>query len=210
MVLVSVLLAFFVLGIKEDKSSSDSNIESDYWRDFDRANEKFSLWWSSIFWAALPQALVSICYRFDFDNAAALRTSPATESRTETTTPISTAVLLPKRVSRQFSKPYYMVTLAAWCLVNVAMLYLAAVDVIRFDGDNAYGMITAIFATPSMVLAIIALAAVRGELKKMWIYKEVWAIAPVADAEIGQSSAASVGEAEAKLSEKVDEIQEEA
>ncbi len=164
---------------KESSGSPESN-EASFMRDFAEIYMQYYNWWLSVLYASIPQALVGLCYRFDNANSSEVDPSGKVDAEiVEVATPTAVGVMIPKHLSNKFFKPYYLTALTTWCFVNLLFLYLVATNFISFDEpsqDKAYGLFAAIMATPVMLLAIIGLAAIRGELKKMWTYKEEWGV----------------------------------
>lgn len=149
-------------------------------RDFAMIYLRYYCWYISVLTAAIPQLLVGFCYRFDSANSPEVDLSAKADAETvEVTTPIALGVTVPKRLPNKFSKPYYLTALGVWCFANLVFLYLLAVGFVSFGmrlPDTAYGLSVAITTTPVMLLAMVGLAAVRGELQKMWAYEEEWGV----------------------------------
>ncbi len=139
-------------------------------------------WWRSLIWAVVPQTLITSCYHFDFDHATFLPANQVLEGeilQQRKTSVGFPSVCLPKHITRNFSKPYYVTSLMAWCAGNLLLLALIDADVVSLDAeDYRYGFVNVRVTIPLMVLALVGLAAMRGELQKMWSYKKSWHIVP--------------------------------
>lgn len=151
--------------------------------EFCKAMYKFGLIIDSVTVAAFPQALISLCYRFDKSNSLLSSANPDPESSAFflETFPIGAVVGVPKTLSKKFPKPYFIAAIAAWLFTNELMLISVAFSWIQLPEEtpSVFGLITGGAAMPVILLTIVGLAAARGELKTMWMYKEEWSVAPI-------------------------------
>lgn len=177
---VIITVAIFYKSDGDNNVMPEDGVEPFLARGLTDAYVNLVQWWNSLVWAALPQALIAICYRFDHANGASINLPSETDTLQAVTTKLGPGVHLPGRLSGKFSKPYYLTTIAAWCLANGVLLYGLSTGFVKFHQDDAtYGMLAALFACPFMVFAILIVAALRGELKAMWTFEEKWGMAPV-------------------------------
>ena len=139
--------------------------------------------WPAILFGSLlfstPLQFLSACYRFDFVNAGLdkyeplhSRSSSEEPSEIEITTPINSYESHGLSCA-EFEKPYFTSALAGWVCsaLVIAALYGNGVDAMTY----AYVGVYSAFVSPLvMTVGVGITSALRGEMRKVWTYKEEW------------------------------------
>ena len=153
------------------------------------------LYWIEILLATFPPTfIISTSLRLDFENHAAsvyARDDPV-NAPTDlillevvqaptikwTSEQLTTGIVIPASLPFTFKCPYFISTLLAWLLANLAVIHLLAhgflsdfgLDVVHF----AHTFYVLVCALPMVLLSLVMVALVRGEVKRMWFYTELW------------------------------------
>jgi hypothetical protein len=91
---------------------------------------------------------------------------------------LTTGVVIPASLPFMFKCTYFISTLLAWLLANLAVMYLLArgwlpdfgLDAIHF----AHTFYVLVCALPVVLLSLVMVALVRGEVERVWMYRELW------------------------------------
>lgn len=84
------------------------------------------------------------------------------------------AVVIPSTASLTFKCPYFASALLAWLLANVAVMQLQARGWLSDHNRFVYALGVFAFSLPMVVMSVVAVALMRGEMKRMWRYDGQW------------------------------------
>ncbi|KZT32497.1 hypothetical protein SISSUDRAFT_1055459 [Sistotremastrum suecicum HHB10207 ss-3] len=140
----------------------------------------WSSWMMPIYWSTFPGILITICYRFDFQNH--LTAHPEDQTRVsnilESVPPISRltgpGVVIPSEIQMpSFSKPYFISALTSWFVVNLAMIVILTGRQ-RVMPEVTFSAFAMFISIPAMCLSVVIMAIVRGQVRELLDYEEEW------------------------------------
>lgn len=137
--------------------------------------------------ASLLYKLNAICLRLDYANYVAnveaaegspvnliaLEVVPAPKSKCPDEK-FTSGVIIPTWMTDSFACPYFGSVLTAWFLANVGVTEAIRWGFLPDLGRFVYTGYLLLLAIPMVVLAIVATAMARGEMRRMWTYEEIW------------------------------------
>ncbi|ORY70632.1 hypothetical protein BCR35DRAFT_307935 [Leucosporidium creatinivorum] len=131
-------------------------------------------------WSAGPGFLIAVAYRFDYaqhlsltgESAPTLDTLDTPAKRPDFTR----GVIVPAVAPRRHRKPYYFSALFSWLLAQgLVTLFYHLVDVPQTIKEaNTFDLMGLTLAIPLMVVGLVVTASIRGEMRSLWRYSEVW------------------------------------
>jgi hypothetical protein len=133
--------------------------------------------------------IIPISLRLDFANHYAsaearqyvhlitLEVVPAPKDKRQ----LSAGIVIPSIMPFAFKCPYFISTLLAWLLANAAVMQLLAHGWLPDFGRFMYMIYVLVCALPMVVMSVFAVALIRGEVERMWRYKERWELEPGAE-----------------------------
>ena len=150
--------------------------------------------WFAILVATIPPtSIISISLRLDSTNHArnvrASLDDPTTTSADLVPLQIQvpkikwpsenlyTGVVIPYSLPFTFECPYFISTLLAWLLTNLAIMDLLArgwLSDFGLDVVFAHTFYVLVCALPVVLLSLVMVALARGEVEMMWTYVELW------------------------------------
>jgi len=131
-------------------------------------------------YAYVPGCLIALCLRFDYqrhlDSSAAssafiLSTVPAPELKKGKQQVLGEGVVLPSRAPTAFSKIYYTTALVAWGFTQLGLVCLEAFTNLSLENGYQFSAVALLLELPIICVAILSMAAIRGELKTLWTYR---------------------------------------
>jgi len=137
-------------------------------------------WMMPIYWSTFPGILITICYRFDFQNH--LTAHPETETRIsnilQSVPPVSNrtgaGTVIPSEVQMpSFSKPYFAAALTSWSIVNVVMI-ICLTGRQHVMPEVTFSAFAMFFSIPVMIATLCFTAIFRGEVRELLTYEEEW------------------------------------
>ncbi|KAH8112883.1 hypothetical protein DFH11DRAFT_1728226 [Phellopilus nigrolimitatus] len=133
--------------------------------------------WNSIFmstfWSASSFSILSMCYRFDYANALPADFKPLVSKK-----PVG-FYIRHGDANETFPTPYFTAAIDVYIFAYVIVALLSTGGVIKCRVENVAAYLLYI-ASPAMGITILLLATARGELRKLWGYKEDWNAIPSA------------------------------
>lgn len=146
----------------------------------------------SMLFSFIPFAIMSFCYRLDNHiSTSEVPTAPLTSFRISSSrdkkntdfTPLSPelkgfTIASESVFPRIQAKPcYFNASLAGWIAGYVILLLLAGGCYVPCPWESI-GIVVSGLSWPFMVMGILVLAAMRGEVRMVWAYKEDWRSKP--------------------------------
>lgn len=164
--------------------------------------------WMCTLFAAVPLSrLFATALRFDFANhdeatqsptpAIDVQTVPAPVAKTPGRQ-LTAGVKAPSHwavVTVPFERRYFQAVLAPWILAHIITYVLIDQGLLPSFGRAAYTLYAMLLSIPLMLTALVTVALLRGESKKMWKYEEVWTVKPIsAEAPVAVNAGAATFE----------------
>ena len=91
---------------------------------------------------------------------------------------LTTGVVIPASLPFTFECPYFTCTLLAWLFANMGVMFLLACGWLSDFGMDAvhfaHTFYVLVCASPMVLLSLFMVALVRGEVERVWMYREVW------------------------------------
>jgi hypothetical protein len=177
--LLGTAMVVFIVNKGSDSSAESTGWEGNY-LPVVRAWIETRDWLFSALYAHIPGGLIALCLRFDYqrhlDSSAAssefvLSTVPAPESKKGKQQRLGEGVVLPARAPTAFSKVYYTTALVAWGLAQFGLVCLEAFTSLSLDSGYEFTVLVLFLELPVICVAILAMAAIRGESKTLWTYR---------------------------------------
>ncbi|KAF7972756.1 hypothetical protein HWV62_17126 [Athelia sp. TMB] len=132
---------------------------------------------------ALPLCdLLSICLRLDYANCIAsdayAASAPLLSSGFFDLQPAAGGVRVPRRMPafRTFPRPYFTGALCAWGLAAAGVGLLTSGGALPDHRRLSFAFFVLVGAAPAVLLAILAVGAARGEVRRVWQYEERWGV----------------------------------
>ncbi|BGP25755.1 hypothetical protein Rt10032_c06g2831 [Rhodotorula toruloides] len=135
--------------------------------------------------SVFPGILAVGCYRFDYANhvdanpeLVAAVTFETCEPRKRFAKILSQGIILPEKGPSGFLTPYFTTALWSWILAYAATfaLFACAVPLPKDALTNgAFDMTALTLAIPFMMTGLVITASIRGEFRRLWKHREVWA-----------------------------------
>ncbi|KAF8585827.1 hypothetical protein K439DRAFT_1018570 [Ramaria rubella] len=188
-VLIAVTAVYFLQPIFERMSPEELSEYNALIYGYGQRYAQFSSYWfherSWIFWALysyLPGQLIAISLRFDYKRYKDASEIPVKFLLTRIPAPkpsecgklkkveVGEGIIIPSQAPMAFPKIYFTTALLAWSLVQYVTYYEGSI----------FWVVNWLISLPVMCFALLAVAAVRRELKVLWGYEEMWAIQPKA------------------------------
>lgn len=146
--------------------------------------------WPALFissmWSVAPFNVIAFCYRIDHSLARPdelLVGPPSVEGviKGASSQVRGTRILYelpniadkPTSSSTPYAKPYFYASLAGWLAAYAVLAAMSTAGYIA-NGPELTGMLVMYVSMPLMMFAVTTLALVRGEFRKLWMYKEDW------------------------------------
>ncbi|KAH8112885.1 hypothetical protein DFH11DRAFT_1728228 [Phellopilus nigrolimitatus] len=134
----------------------------------------------SSIWSIAPLSFMSLCYRFDYDIARP-NVPPIDLPVVEGAIPGAPQVrgtvveyaLCSTSARPRFAKPYFHAALGGYLAGNMALAMLTVAGYIECSYEWT-SMYLVVVALPTMTAPVLAVAAARGEVNRLWAYQEEW------------------------------------
>ncbi|KAF7970038.1 hypothetical protein HWV62_25346 [Athelia sp. TMB] len=136
---------------------------------------------------ALPLGdLLAICLRLDYANSASAidASAPLLPSGffdlqiAAVPSASAVGVRVPPRMPafRTFPRPYFTGALGAWGLASAGVGLLTSAGALPDHRRLSFAFFVLVGAAPAVLLAILAVGAARGEVRRVWQYEERWGV----------------------------------
>lgn len=147
-------------------------------------------WWIPSLFVAMPGTILSIALRFDhaqhinanpeLDDCAALPTVAVTSKHLSKL--VAEGVVIPERAPHNFRKTYYRTAFIAWGVSQVIALVAFALSPI--ERNHSAPAITFAWhfvrlGIMLMTVTICIVACLKGDLKRLLAYTEIWTVKPM-------------------------------